>query len=378
MRLLFLTGSRGEWGYIRPILRLCRDRTEIEYAICATNMHLLPAYGLSVDEIRADGFDVTDEIYMALEGDTHHAMAKSLGLFLVSFVDVLKRFQPDWLILAGDRGEQLMGSIAGAYTYVPSAHIQAGELSGNIDGVSRHAIGKFAHLHFAANEDAASRLRNLGEEEFRIHVVGAPQLDDLVQRNFTPREQLYERFNIDLSKPYLLVVQHPVTEEYHLARDQVAELSRALKSFEMPKVWVLPNNDAGSHIIRQGIFQYKHGEIYTFNNLNREDYLGFLGQAACIVGNSSSAILEAPTFKVPAVNLGRRQQHRLQGKNVLNAPYVSSEIMQAVEQACSEAFRKGLDDCVNPYGDGHSSERILRILLETPRDAKLLTKHLTY
>jgi GDP/UDP-N,N'-diacetylbacillosamine 2-epimerase (hydrolysing) len=378
MKLLFLTGSRGEWGYIRPILRLCQQRPDIEYSICATNMHLLPAYGQAVNEIRADGFEVHDQIYMALEGYNHFTMVKSLGLFLVSFTDVMVRVRPDWLILAGDRGEQLMGAICAGYTYIPTAHIQAGELSGNIDGTARHALGKFAHLHFASNEDAAQRLQRLGEEDFRIHMVGAPQLDELEQGLYTSTEALEKKYSIDLQRPYLLVVLHPVTEEYHHAADQAKALAEALADFDMPKIWILSNNDAGSDIIRHTIAKHRHGEIYSFANLKREDYLGFLKSAACIVGNSSSGLLEAPTFKVAAVNIGRRQKDRVQGTNVINTGFEVEGITCAIQRAISPEFQASLADCQNPYGDGHSSERILDILQRIPRNATLLAKQLTY
>lgn len=376
MRLLFVTGSRGEWGYIRPILRLCNER-DIEYRICATNMHLLPAHGMSVNEIRADGFEVDDEIYMAIDGHNHYTMAKSLGLFLCSYIDILSRVKPDWVILAGDRGEQLMGAIGAAYTYTPVAHIQAGELSGNIDGVARHALGKFAHLHFASNQDAADRLKRLAEEEFRIKLVGAPQLDELVQGLYTSREELEARYSINFDAPYLLVAQHPVTEEYGLAANQIQATLEAVNRFEMPKVWILPNNDAGSDMVREGIVTHRRGDTYVFENLKREDYLGLLKEASCIVGNSSSGILEAPTFKVPAVNIGRRQANRVQGSNVINVTFDADAIAQAIERAASTEFRASLANCENPYGNGRSAERILDILEQTPCDDRLLIKRLT-
>ena len=179
-KLLFLTGSRGEWGYIRPILRLAQMRDDVETALVVTNMHLLPGYGNSYREIENDGFRIDHKIRMAIEGGDHVSHAKSLGICLQALPDVLDVENPDWVVLAGDRGEQLMGAIAASYMYVPVAHIQAGEVSGNIDGMTRHAIGKLAHLHLAANEDAACRLIKLGEEPFRVHNVGAPQVDEMV------------------------------------------------------------------------------------------------------------------------------------------------------------------------------------------------------
>lgn len=377
MKLLFLTGSRGEWGYLRPIIKLCHERG-IRYNICATNMLLLPAYGSLVEEIKADGFHVSDEIFMSLEGHNHFSMVKSLGIFMNSFVDTLYRVRPDWIVLAGDRGEQLMGAIAGAYTYIPVAHIQAGERSGNIDGVSRHALGKFVHLHFAANEDAAQRLRKLGEESFRIHSVGAPQLDELVASYYTPADVLQQRYEIAVASRYLLVVQHPVTEEMHLAGEQVASLVQALRHYNMPKLWILPNNDAGSQAIRRGLLSARTSDLYVFENLSRQDYLGFMANAACLVGNSSSGLIEAPTFELAAVNLGRRQADRVQGANVINAPFLTEDIVTAIDMALSAEFQKSLRNCVNPYGDGCSSERILDTIESVSIDDRLLIKRMTY
>ena len=377
MKLLFVNGSRGEWGYIRPIIQHCQ-RIGIDYSICATNMLLLPQYGLLVDEIKHDGYKVDDEIYMSLEGSNHFTMVKSLGIFLISFVDVLKRQKPDWIILAGDRGEQLISSIAGAYTYIPVAHIQAGERSGNIDGTARHAIGKFAHIHFASNDDAAERLTKLGEEQFRIHNVGAPQLDELNEGLFSTLEELHINYHISKDSPYLLVVLHPVTEEMDDVNAQLYTLVQALNKIKMKKIWILPNNDAGSETIRRVLLQERCSDIQIYENLTRRDYLGLLKYCSAIVGNSSSGLLEAPTFGVPAVNIGRRQKDRVQGENVINTIFEVEPCTLAIEKAISTEFRKKLLDCVNPYGNGCSSERIINILQNTPIDKDLLVKNLIY
>lgn len=376
MRLLFVNGSRGEWGYLRPLIKECLRRG-VDYHICATNMVLLPAYGSLIDEIKAEGLNVSDEIFMSLEGHNHFTMVKSLSVFLASFVDVLRRVKPTWLVLAGDRGEQLMAAIAAAYTYIPTAHIQAGERSGNIDGVARHAIGKFVHLHLAANQDAADRLVNLGEEEFRVHMVGAPQLDELVDEKVANNDELLARHAIDTRSPYLLVVQHPVTEEMDQARVQATELVRALRAFDMPKVWVLPNNDAGSGVVRSVLVEERTSDVYLYDNMTRRDYLGFMKSCVAMVGNSSSGLLEAPTFGVPAVNLGRRQADRIKGKNVIDAPFDVQAIITAIKEAMSPEFRASLKDCENPYGDGRSAPRVLDILAKTKIDDRLLIKRTT-
>jgi UDP-hydrolysing UDP-N-acetyl-D-glucosamine 2-epimerase len=378
-KILFLTGSRGEWGYIRPLLKLIEQREELEYKLCVTNMHLLPAFGESVNEIEKDGFKVDYRINMSLDGYSHVTQLKSLGLFLVSFSDILASDKPDWIVLAGDRGETLMGAIGGAYTYIPVLHIQAGERSGNIDGMARHAIGKFSHIHIASNNDAQQRLRKLGEEEFRIHNVGAPQLDELVSGYYSSIEELKESLNIDMNRDFLLVVQHPVTEDFDVADIHIAETMKAVNKIGMPKIVILPNNDAGSIKVREGIENYLTGEHYLFSNLKRQDYLGILKNCKAIVGNSSSGLLEAPTFKTPAVNLGRRQIGREQGINVINADFEEKEIFNALTKALSTEFNAKLkSDCINPYGDGKSSERIIDILLKAQIDNKLIVKDITY
>ncbi len=378
MRLLFLTGSRGEWGYIRPILKLCRERG-IDFNLCVTNMHLLPAYGLSKAEIEADGFTVDEPIFMTLQGSNHYTMAKSLGICLMSVVDTLNRLRPDWVILSGDRGEQLMGAIAAAYTNTPVAHIQAGELSGNIDGQARHAIGKFVHLHFASNQDAADRLIRLGEEPHRVKLVGAPQLDEMVQGAFSSPLELKETYDFAFDEDFILVLQHPVTEEYDKARDQIQATIAGLKQIGMPKFWIMPNNDAGNEIVRDGIVSERAADTFLVKNVKRQHFLGIMKACRCMVGNSSSGLLEAPTFKTPAVNIGRRQNQRVQGENVINVPHFDEDLIsKAIYKAISPEFRQGLAQMKNPYGDGDSSSKILDILEGTKIDSTLLMKQLTF
>lgn len=376
---MFITGSRGEWGYIRPILRLIEKREDVEAVLVVTNMHLLPTFGNSYKEIENDGFKIDYKVHMSLDGYNHVTQAKSLGIFLSSMPDIIENEKPDWVVLAGDRGEQLMGAISAAYTYTPVAHIQAGEVSGNIDNMTRHAIGKLVHLHFASNQDAAERLIKLGEESFRVHNVGAPQIDEMIQCKFASIEDIENRLCVNLERGYILGVMHPVTEEADKAKKQAEIFVKALNEFEQPKVIILPNNDAGSNDVKTAIQEYRDGEYYMYANLKREDYLGLLKNAECIVGNSSSGLLEAPTFAVPAVNIGRRQNLRFRGINVIDVPFEIDKIVEAIKRAVSKEFHQYLaDKCENPYGDGHSAERILEILLETPIDESLLVKKLTY
>lgn len=378
-KIMFLTGSRGEWGYIRPILRLIEKMDDVEYRLVVTNMHLLPSYGNSYKEIERDGFTIHYKIHMSLDGYSHVTMAKSLGLCLLELPDILENEKPDWLVLAGDRGEQLMGAIAAGYTYTPVAHIQAGEVSGNIDNMARHAIGKFVHMHLASNQDAADRLIKLGEEPFRIHNVGAPQLDELVQMEISTQGEIESNIGIKIPEKFILAVLHPVTEEYKHSKEQAEIFVDSLNEVKCPKIVILPNNDAGSKQVRSAIEDRRKGEYYLFSNMKRQDYLYLLKNCLCIVGNSSSGLLEAPTFRTPAVNIGRRQNLRYRGYNVIDVDFEKKSILDAIDKAMSKEFHDYLLNNIDmPYGDGHSSEKILKLLLETKIDDKLLMKQLTY
>lgn len=373
-----LTGSRGEWGYIRPVLRRIEREPELDYALIVTNMHLLPEFGMSVHEIERDGFKVHERIYMTFDGYNAATMTKSLACLLLELPTVLQRLKPDILLLAGDRGEQLMGAIAGVHLGIPVAHIQAGELSGNVDGVVRHGITKLAHVHFAANEAFAERVRRLGEQEFRIHMTGAPLVDELVEGVVTSSTELCARYRLNEEDPLILAVQHPVTEEEAAAGEQVAETLHALMEIDWPTVFIYPNADAGSEHIRAQLARHKRASIRLFRNLPREDYLGLMRLADVVVGNSSSGIMEAPSFGTPCVNIGRRQNGRPQAENAINVGYDRHEILEGIRRATEPAFVARAKTSANPYGDGRAADRIVKILRDLEIDDALLRKEMTY
>lgn len=368
LKLLFVCGSRGEWGYIRPILELCK-KEKIIYELITTNMVLLDEHGSLVNEIKKN-FKVSNEIMMSLSGDTLNSMTKSLGIYFTSFVDTLNRLKPDWIIIAGDRGEQFMSAIAGAYSYIPVAHIQAGERSGNIDGVVRHAIAKISHIHFASNNDAAKRLQKLGEEKYRIFNVGAPQLDEIYLNKIS------YKFCAN-KKNFFLVVFHPVTEEYAKNDRYIEIICKTLNKFKNKKIWILPNNDAGNAVIKKKVVELRDQNIEIHENVTRSEYLGLLKRCSLIIGNSSSGLIEAPSFRTPCVNIGRRQIDRVQSNNVINISCDEKKIKAAIKKAMSKNFQNKINN-INPYGDGKSSLKILNILKKTKINEKLLIKRITY
>jgi GDP/UDP-N,N'-diacetylbacillosamine 2-epimerase (hydrolysing) len=379
-KIVLITGSRGEYGYIRPIVREIQQDPNLDYSLIVTNLHLLSDFGFSVEEIERDDLKISDRIYMALDGYTPASMSKSLGVFLMSVTDALVRLKPDIALLAGDRGEQLMTAIAAAHMNIPVAHIQAGELSGNIDGMTRHAITRYAHIHFASSEDAAERLRKMGEQEFRIHLTGAPQLDELVNGEYASPEEVASLFRLDLSKPIILFVQHPVTEEYDRTIAQVQETLEAICALGHQTVVIFPNNDAGNMQVRRVLERYRKPFMRVERNAPRQIYAGLMNAASVIVGNSSSGLIEAPCFKLPAVNIGTRQRGRQRGNNVIDVEGERNTIKAAIERALAPEFRQHLNDhCENPYlGDGLVSRRIVQILKAIPIDEELLKKQIAY
>lgn len=379
-KIVLVTGSRGDYGYIRPIVREIEKDPDLDYSIIVTNLHLLSDFGFSVEEIEQDKLKISDRIYMALDGYTPASMSKSLGVFLMGVTDAFVRLEPDIVLLAGDRGEQLMAAIAAAHMNIPVAHIQAGELSGNIDGMTRHAITRFAHLHFASSRDAAERLRRMGEQGFRIHLTGAPQLDELVNGEYAEPELIASLFRLDLSQPLLLLMQHPVTEEYERSVDQFRETLEAVCALEMQTVAIFPNNDAGNMGMRLLLERYRRPFMHVERNLPRHIYAGLMKVASVMVGNSSSGLIEAPCFKLPAVNVGTRQRGRERANNVIDVDGDRHAIEAAIESALSPEFALHLqENCEHPYlGDGQVSRRIVQILKTTPITEELLKKQIAY
>ncbi len=344
-------------------------------------MHLLDSYGFSLKEIIKDGFRVDEKIFSSLDGYNNFTTAKSLGVLLQSLVDTIQRLKPTWLILAGDRGETMISAIAGGYTSTPIAHIQAGELSGIVDGQARHAIGKFANLHFASNKDAALRLKKLGEEKFRIKTVGAPQLDDLYSKKFDYNNILHfkEKYNLNLNKNYFLVVYHPPQEKIESINKNFKVLFNFFKKTNYKRIWISPNNDSGSLIVKNEFNKFRDTNDFIFDNLPRKDYLTLLKNSKCIIGNSSSGILESSSFKTPCINIGFRQNGRLRAKNVIDIFKLSEKtIKKAFKKISSKKFKLKIKTIKNPYGDGKSSKRIIDILSKTEINDKLMFKRITY
>lgn len=377
-KIALITGSRGEYGYIRPVIREIEKRENLDYGLIVTNMHLLDAFGMSVKEIHKDKIKIFSTVNNTFDGYNRVSMVKSLAVFQLQLPDILEQMEADILLVAGDRGEQLVGALTGAHMYLPVAHIQAGEVSGNIDGITRHAITKYAHIHFASNQDAAERVLKMGEEKHRVYNVGAPQLDELISGHFISRDETYKKFNLKKNSPIILFVFHPITEEVGSLEKYMDQILQPIISLGYQTIIILNNSDAGGNIVRRKILENKKPFMKIYSNVSRQEYLGLLNTVDFIIGNSSSGILEAPTFHLPAINIGNRQNGRMQAMNVVNTSYDSKEIKQAIKKVLSLAFKKKMKNCVNLYGDGQSSKRIVDVLEQIKIDSSLLIKRITY
>ena len=381
LNILIITGSRGEYGYIRPIIKYIDTLKDINYKTVITNMHLCPKFGNSIDEFYKDNITTDYKIYNTLDSYNNITMVKSLGIFLMQIPEIIIESKCDIVLISGDRGEQLMTAIAASHLNIPVAHIQAGEKSGNIDGQVRHSITKISHLHFCSNEDAYNRVINLGEERFRIFNTGAPLIDELIDPNFYINN-IEEELNIPKNKDIILVVNHSISEESNKADSQMKVIFDILQEYpNFSKIIIMPNSDSGSLKIRKIIHDNSSKEkgYYVFFNLTRKLYISIMKKAKLMIGNSSSGIMEAPTFKLPVVNIGRRQIGRFRAKNVVDVKEYNFEaIKKAVELGLSDKFKNSLKDVTNPYGDSKASKKIVNILKNIIIDKNLLNKNITY
>lgn len=380
-RVLVTLESRATYGYSKNVMNAIRNFPELELSTLVTGAHLVKRFGNSIDLIVADGFPVSAMVEMNGSSKSRESWSNSLGKAISGYAQAYQRLSPDIILLSGDRIETLGCCIAAAYMGIPIAHIQAGDKSGHIDDSARHAIGKFSHIHLASCLDSVNRLIKMGEQEFRIHNVGAPQLDDIDYVKLKSNKELrLGEVVINLEKPYLLVLQHPVLVEAGESAAQMDITLNAAAMFNIPVVVIYPNSDFGNESVIAVIEKWqKKSNFIVVKNLERFEFLHLLANAKALVGNSSSGILEAPSLKTPVINIGSRQRGRPQAQNIINCNYDINLIRKSIFQSMNdENFKKRCNSAINPYGDGKSSQRICEILRDTKLDFTLLDKSCTY
>jgi UDP-hydrolysing UDP-N-acetyl-D-glucosamine 2-epimerase len=376
-KIAVLTTSRADYSHLYWPLRDLSARAGVDLRIIVLGSHLSPEFGCTVQEIEKDGFRIEARIECLLSSDTDVGMAKTIGVATLSLADALGQMRPDMLLLIADRYELLAPASVALALRIPIAHIEGGEISaGAIDDAVRNAITKMSHVHFTGTESARLRIIAMGEEEWRVHRSGAPSLDHLRRQTLFTREQLESRLDLDLHQPTILVVYHPVT----LLRDTTQEadaLFAALESLPEQILFCYPNADAGSRALIERTRSFLSGGRpgRLFVNLDSLTYWSLLRQVDLLLGNSSSGIMETPSFALPTVNIGLRQEGRERARNVLDASADGPSILEKVRIARSEEFRRSLAGMTNPYGDGHASERIVQVLTTVPRSPELLIKY---
>ena len=370
-----MTVGRADWNLWRPVLRQIQCRG-LRFELYATGTHFSPEFGQTIGDVLADGWAVTERVEILLSSDSPQGMAKGTGLGILGFAQLFERSKPDLLLVLGDRLETLAVVVAALPFKLPVAHIHGGEISeGAIDDSVRHAITKMSHLHFAATELYAARIRQMGEEPWRVFVTGSPAIDNLMQTPPSPAEDLAAAHGLNPYRPFLLVTYHPATLEYEDTTRQVANLLAALEQVGLPLLLTYPNSDpSGRQILHMfEEFSRRHPNVSIASSLGGH-YVTAMRHAAAMVGNSSSGIIEAASFQLPVVNVGTRQAGRLRPRNVIDVGYEANEIVEAVRRALRPEFRESLRGLTNLYGGGLAARAIVSILEGMTIDDRLLRK----
>ncbi len=369
-KILYISGTRADYGLIKETLLAIKEHPQLEIEIAATGMHLMPEFGSTLKEIKKDGFKI-HKIEAVFQKDNREAMVKFISEFISKLLKKIKSIRPDIIFVLGDRTEALGGAISGAYLGIPVVHAHGGEVTSTIDEFNRHAITKFSHIHFPATKKSAQRIIKMGEDAWRVFQVGAPGLDSILSKKLLSKKEIAEKYN----NPALLVVQHPVTAEINHASKQMRETMEAVKEIGEQTIVIYPNADPGSRKMIKVIEKYrKYPFIQIYKSISHKDYLSLMKTAKVIIGNSSSGIIEASSFNLGVINIGTRQEGRERAVNVIDVGYDRNQIKRAFKTIS----KKKLKNSKNPYGDGQTSQRIVKILADLDINKKLLNKRLNY
>lgn len=377
------SGKRGGLGAFIPLMRLIEDDPGLDLHILLGDMHTSKKFGSTGKEVKS----LFPRAKIALinmgtgRGDTPVIRAENLGECLKKTARVLEKLKPDIVLVHADRGEHLIVAFAALNLGIPVAHTQGGDVSGNIDDVERHAITKLAHLHFPETKDAAKRIVRMGEEPWRVHVAGSTYIDRIRKKLYTSEKIVRERYGLSKNEEYFIIIIHPDTylgreENYRVAKNVL----NATESFGLRSVLVYPCSDPGYEGVIKAIKE-KEGtpHFLVFQNIPNLDFLGLMSGAKALIGNSSSAIVEAPYFKLSAINIGKRQEGRAREENIIDADGTLADIKKKIHYALTDKiFRARLKSCGYRLGSGHAGEKIVSILKKVPLTRELLKKRMTY
>lgn len=373
-----VTVARSDFGIYESLLMQLKKDPAFELHIFATGAHFSPQFGTTVSEITNKGFEYIPGLEMLLDANSPQSIGKSVGLGIISLSQAFAINRPDLLLVLGDRIEMVCGPVVALSFNIPVAHIGGGAVTeGAIDEFVRHAITKMSHIHFVICELYAKRIRQMGEEPWRVCNVGSPALDRIVNFKTMPIGELSEKVGLDLTCDTLLVTFHPVTLELEDLKWQVDNLMESLSQGSWQVVVTYPNADVGNEYIIQSINQFANknkDRVRILQHAGTEIYLSLMASVKAMVGNTSSGVAEAPSFKLPVVNIGTRQDGKVHAENVIDVGYSETEITEGINKALSAEFRESLQDMKSPYGDGHASEKIIDILKGLTLGPELLKK----
>lgn len=366
LKVCVFTGSRAEYGLLKPLLRLLKADSDVKLQLLVSGMHLSPEFGLSYQQIKTDGFKIDEKVEMLLSADTDTSIVKSTGIGMMGYAAAFERLKPDWVVILGDRFEAFAATSAAYLMKTPIAHLHGGEITeGATDDALRHAITKMSYLHFTSLTEYRNRVIQLGENPKRVFNVGAIGLDNIKRKELLTRRKLEDALDLGLMENIILVTYHPVTLEHFTAAAQMDALFEALDYFPYHQIiFTLPNADANGRVIIDKIQEYQENSrlVSVFTNLGSLRYLSLLQFVTMVVGNSSSGIIEAPSFGIPTVNIGDRQKGRTKANTVIDVAPEADAISAALKKAEMPEFRKWCKKQSNPYGQGKTAEKVLRTL----------------
>jgi GDP/UDP-N,N'-diacetylbacillosamine 2-epimerase (hydrolysing) len=365
-KICVITGTRAEYGLLRWVMQGIEDDPELTLQVIATGMHLSPEFGLTYREIEKDGFQIDRKVEMLTSSDTPVGIAKSMGLGLIGCADALNELRPDLIVVLGDRFEIFAAVSAALVARIPVAHIHGGETTeGAFDEALRHSITKMSHLHFVAADEYRQRVIQLGEHPERVFLVGGIGVDNIKRLKLLDRATLEASLDFKLGKKNLLITFHPVTLETSTATYQMAELLAALSALEDTKlIFTMPNADTDGRALIKMIEQYvaQHPNARAYTSLGQLRYLSCIAQMDGVVGNSSSGLSEVPSFKTGTINVGDRQRGRLKVESVINCEPTRHSIAAALKKLYTADFQVSLSQVRNPYGDGGTSEKVVKTI----------------
>lgn len=381
-KVLVVTGTRAEYGLLYWTMKEIQQDKELQLQLIVTGSHLSKEYGYTVSQIKKDGFKIDEEIDMLIDSSKKSAIVKSMGLEMIQIAQAFDRLKPDILLILGDRYETFVSATCAMMMNIPIAHMNGGESTeGAVDEQIRHAITKMAHIHFTGAEYYKERVIKMGEEPWRVYNVGQPGLENIKRLKLLEKEKLEYELKMKFDKKVFLITYHPVTLDVQNTEKQMNNLLGAISKFDAKYIFTYPNADYGNKIIIDKIneFKQKHDNVYIFHNLGQVKYLSLMKYADVMIGNSSSGIIEAPSFKLPVVNIGDRQKGRLRNKNIIDVDYDEIQIIEGINKALyDKKFIDSLNSLENIYGDGNTSKKVVNVLKNIKIDRNLLCKKLTY